>query len=287
MSESAGPSPGPALVLRAGAATATLYPDAGGRLGQLDLGDGPLLRAPADGLGWAHWGCYPLLPWSNRIPGGLLRYEGLKAQLPVNWPDGSAIHGLVASCPWTVVDQSANAAEVEVNASAGPYRVHGSQRFELEHNQLHLHLAARNEGDAPVPMGIGIHPWFRSGPIRVAADMRWPGEPVPNGAPVTVEEEYDLRTTDAPHAMDACFTRLTDTTAEVPGALLHWSGPITNVVVYTGERGWVCVEPVTMATNGFELAAERMPHHGVQVVPPGASLEVSFRIERSNVGSGG
>ena len=126
-------------------------------------------------------------------------------------------------------------AEVEVERERRP--VPGARLAEVRTGAQpdpHLHLAARNEGDAPVPMGIGIHPWFRSGPIRVAADMRWPGEPVPNGAPVTVEEEYDLRTTDAPQAMDACFTRLcTDTTAEVPGALLHWSGPITNVVVYT------------------------------------------------------
>jgi aldose 1-epimerase len=100
------------ITLRSGGAVAEIHPAIGGRLGQVDFGSGPLLRGHAPDLGWAAWGCYPLLPWSNRIPGGLLRFADGEFQLPVNWEDGSAIHGLAASCPWDVVSVSATTAEL-------------------------------------------------------------------------------------------------------------------------------------------------------------------------------
>lgn len=270
------------FVLRAGAATATVHPDVGGRLGQLDLGGGPLLRGPAPGLGWAHWGCYPLLPWSNRLPGGRLRFGDVVADLPVNWPDGSAIHGLAASCPWAVLGVDDRRVELEVSVVGGPYRVRGRQVVELEPDRLDLGLTATNEGDRPVPVGIGIHPWFRAGPVRVPADARWPGEPMPAGPRVAVAADHDLRVRRAPAVMDACFTDLTDTVAEVPGARLRWTGPVTDVVVYTGEPGWTCVEPVTMATGAFSLPPERAARHGVRLLEPGAAVEVRYRIERDD-----
>ena len=61
-----------------------------------------------------------------------------------------------------------------------------------------------------------------------------------------------------PPPMDRCFTALTGREAEVPGVALRWDGPVTQVVVYSGEAGWVAVEPVTMATDGCGLAARSM-----------------------------
>ncbi len=151
----------------------------------------------------------------------------------------------------------------------------------LEDAQIHLVLSATNAGAEAVPMGLGIHPWFRAGRVRVPADERWPGEPLPTGSPVPVAGAYDLRDGLVPEPMDACFTSLTGNVAEVPGALLHWSGPVTQVVVYSGEPGWVCVEPVTMANNGFELAERNVQGNGVQVIEPGQSIEVTYRLERA------
>jgi len=268
------------LILRSGPSSAEIYPDMGGRLGQLDLGTGPLLRGPAVDLGWVHWGCYPLLPWSNRLPGGHLAFGTIDEHLPVNWPDGTAIHGLAASCPWAVVERSEHSAKLEVRVSGGPYHVLGTQCFELGPRELQLRLAVTNEGDRPVPVGLGIHPWFVGGRIRVPADKRWPGEPMPSGYPEPVEGPYDLRGGTVPVAMDACFTSLTSTVADVPGLRLHWDGPVTNLVVYSAEPGWICVEPVTMANNGFELAQQGAPSHGVQVLAPEESMEVLYRFER-------
>lgn len=274
------PWPPESLVLQAGSASALVYPDAGGRLGQLDLGDGPLLRAPDVDPGWDQWGCFPLLPWSNRIPGGHLRFGDIDAQMPVNAPDGSAIHGLVADVPWTVVASSGDAAELEVVTHVDPYRIRGRLAFELLAHGLVLTLSVINEGDGAVPVGLGIHPWFHHGSVRIPADQRWPGEPLPTGPPQPVDGLHDLRSAVVPVEMDACFTGLTDTVADVPGARLRWDGPVTNVVVYTGERSWTCVEPVTMPNDGFSLAPEVAAAHGVRVLGPGESLKVRYQFER-------
>lgn len=270
--------PAATLVLRAGGSEAVIHPDVGGRVGQLDLGGGPLLRGPAPDLGWIAWGCYPLLPWSNRLPGGHLRFGGIDAELPVTDPDGSANHGLAAAVPWVVEDHDEHSATLAVDVRGGPYEVRGRLAYALEPGELRVVLSATNLGADPVPAGIGLHPWFRAGEVRVPADAVWPGEPLPTGPPVPVTGRHDLRSPTVPEPMDACFTALTATSADVPGARLAWEGPITHVVVYSGEPGWVCVEPVTMANDGIGRAERGGAGHGVQVLAPGASIEVRYRL---------
>lgn len=80
--------------------------------------------------------------------------------------------------------------------------------------------------------------------------------------------------------MDACFTGLVQSSADVPGLRLSRDGPITNIVVFSGEPGWVCVEPVTMANNGIELARRGIDGHGVRVLEPEATLAVTYVLER-------
>ncbi|MCB0975869.1 MAG: hypothetical protein KDB02_00280 [Acidimicrobiales bacterium] len=270
----------PSVTLLTGSARAEVFPRDGGRLGQLDFGCGPLLRGPASGLAWSSWGSFPLVPWSNRLPGGRLRFGDLDEQLAVNFADGSAIHGLGAQAQWQVVDRSGDRIELETDLRGGPYVVRSRQVFSLAETALDQTLSVTNRGEVPIPVGLGIHPWFRYGPVRVPAELVWPGEPMPTGPPIAVSGDRDLRVSVEPAPMDACFTGLTDGHSDVPGLRLSWEGPITNVVVYSGESGWVCVEPVTMANDGIELARKGVDGHGVQILEPGAATEVVFRFER-------
>jgi aldose 1-epimerase len=145
---------------------------------------------------------------------------------------------------------------------------------ELEHT-----LEVVNRADHDVPVGLGIHPWFHAGPVRVPADSFWPGAtPLPDGPSRPVTADEDLRESRVPPPMDRCYTGLTDTVLEVPGIRLEWSGPVTQVVVYSEDPEWVCVEPVTMANDGFGLAARGVDGHGVIVLAPRESTSVTYRF---------
>ena len=276
--------PGPAVTLRAGDAEAALYPAAGGRLGQIVANGRELLRGPEHAAsGWAMWGAYALVPWSNRIPGGTFTFAGETITVPVNFADGSAIHGLAAQAAWDVVEATASTAELEIELECDRYLVTGTQRFALTPDGLDHTVGVNNRAPWRVPVGLGIHPWFVLGPVRVPADETWHGEgPMPDGPPYPVPPELDLRTKRTPPLMDRCYCALTDTVAEIGDLTLSWDGPVTDVVVYTGTPGWVCVEPVTMATDAFRLAESGfdgtpMAGTGIVALDEGDTLSVTYR----------
>jgi aldose 1-epimerase len=270
----------PVTTLTDGPARVDLYPSAGGRIGQITIGDRTMLRGPEDRpLGWVRWGWYVMSPWANRIPGGVAHFAGDVITVPVNFPDGTAIHGLVAMEPWEVVSAGSRAATLAIEVAVDRYHVRTAQRFTLAAEALDVEVEVTNLAQWLVPAGIGIHPWFVAAPVRVPADLIWPGDgPMPNGTPRPVQPEEDLRRTVTPPPMDRCFTGLTGSSADIGDLTLSWRGPITQVVVYSGDAGYVCVEPVTMANDGIRMADEGIDGTGVIALDPGASLTVGYRL---------
>lgn len=271
---------GPVHHLAAGAVGVDVYPGAGGRIGQVTVDGRPLLRGPEHAhLGWTAWGSYPLLPWSNRVPGGRFTFEGETFRVPVNHDDGSAIHGLAATTPWRVEGAGDRSLTLAVDLAVDRFVVTGRQRFTLSPNGLDQALSVTNRAPWRAPVGLGIHPWFAAAPVAVPADRYWPGAgPLPEGPPVAVTADVDLRVRRRPPPMDRAYTGLTAAGVSIGDVTLSWSGPITHVVVYSEQAGWVCVEPVTMANDGFRLAAEGHPGTGVVILDPGATLGVTYRF---------
>ena len=265
------------LQLRAGGATVDLHPHEGGRIGRIEVDRRSFLRS--EGEGWSDWGSYPLLPWCNRIPEGVLRFEGKEHHLPVNWADGTAIHGLTAWEPWQVDGHDDNTAALSIDVEEGPYNVTGRQRFTLAPTHLDQVIEVENNAGHRVPVGLGIHPWFALGPVALPAELVWPAvDCLPVGTPRLVTGDEVLRTATLPAPMDACFTGLTGTAATIGELTLSWRGPVTQLVVYSEKPPWVCVEPVTMANDGFRLHDEGVPGNGTIVLDPGQSTSVEYRF---------
>ena len=270
------------LELRAGRATAVVVPQVGGRVASLRVDGRRLLREVDDGaaLDWARWGAYPMVPWSNRIPGGRLRWDGQDHRVPVNFEDGTAIHGLTADVAWQVEQAETDRVVLTRAVRRAPWRLTVTSVIDLGPNALAWRLAVRNDGAAPVPVGLGIHPWFPAGDLRVPADEVWPaGEDcLPTGAPVPVEDAVDLRGGGAPPSVDRCYTDLTGTELVVGDTTMSWDGPVTHVVVCTLDPDWYAIEPVTNATDGFGLLARGADGHGVIVLAPGEETAVTTTL---------
>ncbi len=268
------------LTLSHRGARVDLYPGAGGRIGQITIGDRRLLRGPEhSSRGWGAWGSFPMVPWTNRIPGGVTRFDGATIDVPVNWPDGTAIHGLVGERAWQVVASGARDATLTIEVDIDRYHVRSTQTFSLNGNSLDFDIDLVNLAAWRVPVGIGIHPWFVAAPIRVPAGLIWDGSgPMPEGPPRPVRPDEDLRDKRLAPPMDRCFAGLTESRAEIGDLALSWRGAITQVVVFSGEAGVVCVEPVTMANDGIRLANEGVEGTGVIVLDPGARTTVGYRF---------
>jgi galactose mutarotase-like enzyme len=140
-----------------------------------------------------------LLPFANRIRGALsgdgktitATVAGKTVTLPANWSgtepgaEKHAIHGLMLNSKFQNVAQQNGAGESAVSASlqAGNFGGHWLSDTDvkvtttLTNSAFEMTVTATNAGHAPLPMGIGWHPYFvlPSGD-RKQARLHLPGE---------------------------------------------------------------------------------------------------------------
>lgn len=292
------PSPAP-LPLRSGPLECVLCPGIGGSIGRLsyDAGDRTvaLLRpasaaamasGPADGLG-----CFPLVPFSNRIAGGRFRFGDRSVALPCPPPHAPhAIHGHGWSAPWRVVRAEAAGAVLEYRhtADAWPWDYRAIQTVTLSPDGLTMTLAVINESDAPMPAGFGLHPYFVK-PRGTVLTARTGG--VWRNGPTLLPTER----APPPPAWDFAAGRAMDTVT-LDNGFFGWDGTAAlawpalglrlllradavfgHLVVYAppGED-YLCVEPVSHMTDAVNRPEE--PDHGMAALAPGARLEGTIAV---------
>ena len=119
------------------------------------------------------WGAYVMAPWCNRAAPGPTALAGREVNLAANFPDGSAIHGLVSSARWVrALERSVS--HVVGGGGGWPWAFEVSQTASRERTNAHaVSTGSTTVDDAPMPAGIGLHPWFRR-PVEV----RLPAEAV-------------------------------------------------------------------------------------------------------------
>lgn len=110
-----------------------------------------------------------LLPWPNRTRGAAWVYQGEKQVLEVTEHGrGNAIHGLTRDKEWTLVEhaESSVTLEVAVEEQTGwPVPLHTRVRYEVAPRELTVTHEIRNEGETPIGVGVGTHPYFRLGDV--------------------------------------------------------------------------------------------------------------------------
>jgi aldose 1-epimerase len=112
--------------------------------------------------------------------------------LPANFPDGTAIHGLVYLAEWERTAESTFAILHEGDGWPWPYEA--SVAFELAASALTVALRLTNRGETSMPGGIGLHPWFRA-PVQVGVSARQvlPRNDDPGAEPSAVTDALRLR----------------------------------------------------------------------------------------------
>jgi aldose 1-epimerase len=120
----------------------------------------PALNDDADALSS---GCYPLVPFGNRVRGNRFSFEGRDHTFAPNtsW-DPHYLHGDGWQADWSVIGQSERHLDLAFSfeGQGTPYIYEAHQRFTITDGRFTLYLSVRNRGDKPLPFGLGWHPYF-------------------------------------------------------------------------------------------------------------------------------
>ncbi|HVY74580.1 MAG TPA: aldose 1-epimerase [Puia sp.] len=113
-----------------------------------------------------------LSPFPCRILDGRYYFDGKAYEFRHKFPDGSAIHGLLADKPFTVLETEASAAEASVLLEYRYHQEDPGYPFDYKINvkytlkpegRLKLETRVTNFSDLRIPMADGWHPYFSLG----------------------------------------------------------------------------------------------------------------------------
>lgn len=227
-------------------------------------------------------GAFWMIPWGNRLDGGAL---GALHRFPINrLTENTAIHGLSRDRPWQA-EVTADGALLTQRVTAGPYAYAVRIALSLSRAGFGIEAVVENCGSAPMPFGLGWHPWFARRPgqrlsfaaaHRLRSDERMlPREALPD--PGLDEACATLIGTDAHFAGWDGLVLLEDPALRLT---LRASGAwATNLQIFLpAEAEAVCIEPMSHipdAPNQPELAKLG----GLITLAPGAALASATRLE--------
>lgn len=282
------------IELNAGKLRCEVEPALGGCIAGLWLDGEPVLRSPgAAGLTSARQsGCYALVPFSNRIGGASLSWQGTQHPLVRNNGDEPhAIHGVGWQRPWTVLEESEGflmlAHEHRADA-AWPFSFDCSQTLRLSEGRLEMTLALTNQSSAEAPAGLGWHPYFGKrarSRIAFSASGRWEmGEDkLPTVRKGSRGLDADCGFLDVDHCYDGW-----DGTVHLRDEAMHVTitSDQTHLVVFTNDtRDFIAIEPVSHVNNAVNLHAAGKPAAdlGLKILAPGETLmaQMAIRVEKA------
>lgn len=238
---------------------------------------------------------FPLIPYSNRIRNGRFRFGGNTYQLPLNSsPQPHSFHGVGWQMQWRLEHATDRAAEIAVSCDGGdwPFPFHATQHFALDGSVLRHEIALTNTGDAPMPAGLGMHPYFpRHGHAVLTADVAavWLNDE--SGLPaerVPCPEHWDLGIGARVEAL-GCDNQFEPWNGQ---ARISWpdrhmsldiraGGGLNRLVVFTPEgEDFFCVEPVSLMADAFNRSADGMAPEasGMRILDPAETWRVWMEL---------
>ncbi|MBT0993657.1 aldose epimerase [Cellulomonas sp. DKR-3] len=300
------------LRLRSGVWELDVLPDTGAALaaGRIRTREGwrDLLRpTPAGGRGVPErCASFVMVPWSNRVRGGVLRYRGQTWRLQHDGADGTAIHGATRYASWGIEARSPGSVTLSLDTSDliginFPWRFVARVTYALDGGRLTVSTSVQNVDVEPFPAGFGHHPYLRRSLVAPGATPSSSAQPVLH---VPAERGYPLEAGMAvgpagPVPPRADFRRPRRLGAGfVDDVLTGWDGTVgiqydegvrvdltadptySHVVLYAPQRrAYFAVEPVTNVNDAFTLHAAGVPGTGVLELQPEEVRTARFTLD--------
>lgn len=294
---------GEQIEIRSGETRATVVEVSGG-LRALTVGDLAVLDGfPVDRMADGARGQL-LMPWPNRLAGGLYEFDGEVYQLALTEPSQhDALHGLVRWVNWEAVDRSDDAVTMtyRLHPQPGyPFTLDLAATYRVSGDGLHVALHAQNVGDERAPFGAGQHPYFRCGTATIdEALLTLPASSVYRYDPAQIPlarlpvdgTKYDFRRErrvgevridmdyfDLARGEDG-LARATLRAPDGPTVEFWMDGGFRHITVFTGDtltparrRQGLTLEPMTCGPNAFNTGQDLI------VLAPGERWEGSWGV---------
>lgn len=229
-------------------------------------------------------GCFPLVPFANRIAARRFTFDGVEYRLSGTIEDEPhSLHGVGWLSHWTVADELPDRLTLHHDHPGDhrwPWAYRAIQRISVADDGLSISLSVTNAGPMPMPAGVGLHPYFPVDPgtrltfnsrgLWLSDDTNLPselvdadrlgdwavGDGVVHGTLVdNVYEGWDGRA-------ELAGTGLRTTLTSDAGAV--------HLFIPPGE-GYACIEPVSHLPDAINRG-------GMTVLRPGETLWISMRI---------
>lgn len=254
-----------------------------------------------------------LFPFPNRIRNGKWEFEGKTYQFDKQPESPTTIHGLLLNLPYKVEKHAAdkNGATLVCSLNSQdfpdvirqyPFPFKIVITYTIKDAALTMDIMIKNTGKSNMPMGFGIHPYFRvdisakadasKAVITVPVNKYWELDDVlvPTGIQKDVTGTLDLRKgqlfselkldhvfTDIElvDGMSRCVIENRDTGYAM---VMESDAQFRELVVYTPpNRDAICFEPYTCPTDAINLEFKGIPA-GVIVLSPNETFSSTVRI---------
>ncbi|AQV98263.1 aldose epimerase [Cupriavidus necator] len=298
----------PVHTLRSGPLTLRFAPAAGGRIVALESFDAHsgrqrdwLVPMPAQALrdgfdahAWPKAGCYPLLPFSNRIRNAAFSWGGRDIRLVPHPGQPHAMHGLAHARPWQLDSLASTRAALSLrHVPAGldwPWPFTATQELELTPEGLSALMTLRNDGNCPMPAGAGFHPFFPRPPglrVQFSASHLWPadaGSVAIGRRDIAPEEDYRSPRALPPTEWSGYYSGWQrEARLLMPdghGLVMRAGMPLEHLVVYApAGRDFCCIEPVSHVADAINLHQRGFPDTGFQQIEPGTTLRFAMQLQ--------
>ncbi len=157
------------LTLTSGASSIVVAPEYGAGLTGWMLGPTPILRRALPQAAFGRdpnlMGCFPLLPYGNRIDQGRFHWRGSDYRLERNFGDHPhTIHGIGWQRAWVVEGAGPRSVSLTLMHrpdASWPFAFSAEIGYSLSDAALTVTIQMTNRHTEPAPAGIGLHPHFR------------------------------------------------------------------------------------------------------------------------------
>ncbi len=280
------------VTLSAGALTLELAPALGGSIWRFDAGGLPVLRGARDETtNVLDTGCFPLVPYVNRIRGGRFTCAGREVVIAPNMAgDRSPLHGQGWQSEWSVdaADEAQATLGYRHGAGEWPWDYVAEQHFALDEQGLTATLTCRNTSSAPMPCGLGFHPYHPcDADTRLDTEVAGAFTVDPDVLPVArvpAEGRYDLRERQVcgqglDNGFDGWGGRSTMTWRN--GLRVTMSSPTAQFFqLYSPVEGGLFVaEPVSHANCALNEDEARWADFGIVMLAEGEAMTLQMRLE--------